>query len=64
MAGSSILMNTAAEIFGYHSADEMKDVSVLDLYHQKEKRNELIQILTTTGQLTDTEVQLVKKEQL
>ena len=56
------LNNTAAEIFGYHSADEMKDVSVLDLYHQKEKRNELIQILTTTGQLTDTEVQLVKKD--
>ncbi len=54
--------NSSVKIFGYDSADEMMKVQVLNLYYSKEKRNELVQTLISKGHLTDTEVQLVKKD--
>jgi PAS domain S-box-containing protein len=50
------------KIFGYDSMDEMSKISVMDLYYSKEKRDELLQILLTKGQLPGTEVQLLRKD--
>jgi PAS domain S-box-containing protein len=61
--GKLLYANSAAvSIFGYDSPEEMKKVPVIDLYHSKEERNELIQTLISKGQLINTEIQCVRKD--
>ncbi|MCD4683661.1 MAG: PAS domain S-box protein [Bacteroidales bacterium] len=63
LKGKFLYVNKATvNMLGYDSGEEMLKVPVLDIYYDKNKRNELIERLKHKGYINNVELQIVRKD--